>query len=122
MNHNSHLLGKEGEERARMHLASKGYRILHSNWRFRRFEVDIIAEHNSTIVFIEVKMRKNDEFGEPEVFVTKQKQGFLISAAHHYLREKEIEMEARFDIISLLRSEGEWNINHIESAFYPRVK
>jgi putative endonuclease len=119
MLNNSQNLGIEGEEIARKHLLKKGYEILDINWRFKKLEIDIISKQEDTIVFVEVKTRSNDVFGDPEVFVTKKKQKFLVAAAHQYLVERNIELEARFDIVSVLFKNGKFEVNQLESAFYP---
>ena len=63
-----------------------------------------------------------DAFGEPEEFVTKQKQNFLIRAAAIFIERMKINEEVRFDIISVLISGKHSQINHIEDAFYPTLK
>jgi putative endonuclease len=122
MKDNSKKLGEEAEEMSRNLLKKKGYKILASNWRFKKYEIDIIGEIDNIIVFFEVKARSSDMFGEPEVFVTKKKQNFIISAADKYLQEGNIEKEARFDIISVLRINNNLTVKHLEGAFYPSVK
>lgn len=119
---NSHNFGIEGEKIAKKHLLEKGYEILEQNWRFKKYEVDIIATHNNFIVFVEVKARSTSDFGEPELFVTKKKQGFLVAAAHEYLTSKDIELESRFDIISVLQLNNTIQVKHLEAAFYPSIK
>ncbi len=121
-NENSHNLGVEGEKIAKKHLLDKGYAILQQNWRFKKLEVDIIASYKDLIVFVEVKSRSTSDFGEPELFVTKKKQGFLISAAHEYLVSNDIELECRFDIVSVLRNNNKTSVKHLEGAFYPSIK
>lgn len=118
----SKQLGLEGEDQAKKYLEENGYSILEQNWRFKKYEVDIIAAKDDLIVFIEVKTRKNNTFGEPEVFVTRKKQNFLISAANQYLIERNIEFHSRFDVISILADSGESSIKHIEDAFRPIIK
>ncbi|WP_317899102.1 YraN family protein [Aurantibacillus circumpalustris] len=122
MNNNSQKQGQEGEIIARKYLISKGYELLELNWRFRKYEIDIIAKKDETIVFVEVKTRKSNTFGEPEVFVTKQKQNFLIAAANQYLIENNIDLESRFDIISVLQFNNNHTVKHLEAAFYPLLK
>jgi putative endonuclease len=119
---NSQKFGKEAEELARKHLVNKGFSILQSNWRFKKYEVDIIAESNEFIVFVEVKARSTEAFGEPEMFVTLKKQKFLIAAANNYLQENNIEKEARFDIIGILPINNNYSVKHLEGAFYPSQK
>ena len=108
--------GQEGEEMAARHLAAKGYKILETNWRFRKLEADIIARKDDLLVVAEVKTRKTNFFGEPETFVNRKKQQNLIQAAHEYIQRKELELEVRFDIISVVLSD-ESAVKHIEDAF-----
>jgi putative endonuclease len=119
---NSHILGFEGEKIAKKHLLEKGYIILQENWRFKKYEVDIIAKKNDQIIFVEVKTRSSAEFGDPELFVTKQKQRFLIAAANEYLVSNNIDLECRFDIISVLQLNNTFSVKHLEGAFYPSLK
>jgi putative endonuclease len=116
---NSQNYGAAGEALAVNHLLKKGYTILERNWRFRKYEIDIIAQKDDIIVIIEVKTRKNGNFGEPEIFVTRKKQSFLIAAAHHYLVERDISLEVRFDIMAVVGLHATDTIRHLESAFYP---
>ncbi len=116
---NSQNYGAAGEALAVNHLKKAGYTILERNWRFRKYEIDIIAKKDNLIVIIEVKTRKNDNFGEPEIFVTRKKQSFLIAAAHHYLVERDISLEVRFDIIAVLGFNESESVKHLEGAFYP---
>lgn len=110
--------GKKGEEMAATFLREKGMTILETNWRFGYLEADIIAKFEKTLVVIEVKTRKSNYFGEPESFVTKQKQKNLIRAANEYIERKNLDLEVRFDIISIVLND--YNaIRHIEDAFYP---
>ena len=119
MQNNSQNLGIEGEEIARKYLLQLGHEILATNWRFKKLEVDIISKIGEIIVFVEVKTRSSDLFGDPEVFVTKRKQKFLVAAAHQYLVEKNIALEARFDVVSVLFKNNQFEVNLLESAFYP---
>jgi putative endonuclease len=111
-------LGTKGEERASDFLQKKGYRILASNWRNNHHEIDIVARYNNTLVVAEVKTRTGRIFGEPEEFVLKQKQKNLIRAANAYLVRNNLDIEVRFDIISIVvEKEDKFVINHIEDAF-----
>ncbi len=122
MKNNSHNLGKQGEEIAKTHLVNAGYVILESNWRFKKYEIDLIAQKTNTIAIIEVKARTGNAYGEPEDFVNKKKQQFLVSAAHNYLVTKNCNLECRFDIISILIINNITTVKHIEAAFYPSLK
>ncbi len=113
-------IGKSGEERAAEYLRSQDFMIRELNWRSGHLEVDIIAENNEVIIFCEVKTRTSVRMGQPENFVTFQKQRNLIRAAHYYLNNKRITKEVRFDIISILITKTEPVIHHIPGAFTPR--
>jgi putative endonuclease len=110
------ITGQEGEEMAVRYLVSKGFRILETNWRFRKLEADIIARIADCLVVVEVKTRTSRFFGEPETFVTRKKQQNLIQAAHEYIQRKDLELEVRFDIISVVLDD-ESAVKHIEDAF-----
>ena len=110
--------GKYGEAIALSFLKKKGYGILHTNWRYSRAEVDIIAKKNDVIVFIEVKSRSSQDFGAPEESVSFQKQSLLTKAANAYLEEYNLDLEVRFDIITVLKQSDNYTINHIEDAFF----
>jgi putative endonuclease len=114
--------GKDGEETAKRFLLEKGHEILETNWRFKKYEVDIISKTGQTIVFVEVKTRKSDTFGEPETFVNRQKQNFLVAAAHQYITQNNIDLESRFDIIAILQLNNNQTVKHLEAAFYPQLK
>jgi len=119
---NSKATGNDGEAIARQHLQGMGYTILETNWRFKRYEVDIIAKSGQVLVFVEVKTRKSDTFGEPELFVDRQKQNFLVAAAQQYIMQHNIDLEARFDIIAVLQLNNTNTVKHLEAAFYPQAK
>jgi putative endonuclease len=114
-------LGKAGEELALAYLRKHKYKILDTNWRFGKDEIDIVCKKDKTLVIIEVKTRSSSYFGEPEIFVNKNKQGFLIRAANSYIYKKDIDLECRFDIITVLIEKGRSKISHIEDAFYPTL-
>ena len=111
--------GKLGEELAVNYLIGKGYEILERNWRNIHKEIDIIAKDGKDLVIVEVKTRQTDEYGNPDVAVTKQKQWRLISAANAYVFQNRLDINTRFDIISIIFKDGEPAIEHIEDAFLP---
>jgi len=114
-------LGKEGEDLVAQFLADQGFRILDRNWRFGKDELDIVAETDTHLVFVEVKTRSNIIFGEPEEAVTRKKQRFLIRAANAYIEKNNCTKEARFDIISVILPSHPPHIHHIKDAFYPTL-
>ena len=115
-------LGLEGEKAARKYLESLGYQLLEANWRFQKYEVDIIARDGDQMVFIEVKTRRTDEFGEPELFVTPAQQKRIVTAADHYIQKGDITLHSRFDILSILPDSEGFSIKHLKEAFYPALK
>jgi len=111
-------LGRAGEGQALSFLKDKGYRILARNYRSKLGEIDIIAQDKDTICFIEVKSRTSDRFGLPKeaVFIPKQKQ--ISQAALMFLKEKNmLDKKARFDVVSIIYSEGLPKIELIPNAF-----
>ena len=113
-------LGKIGELIACEKLQQLGYRILEQNWRYRKAEVDIIAMEGDTLVFVEVKTRTSSAFGEPEEFVTAQKEALITAAAHAYIDEIDHNWEVRFDIVAIVyRSASDYELRHYKDAFFP---
>lgn len=116
---NTSTTGAIGEEICAKHLASKGFLIRAKNYRFGKFEIDIIGEHQGLIVFIEVKYRADDALMAPWQAVNRKKQRQLIRVANHYLQHFNIDSEARFDVVSIVQTVNGPKIEHIEDAFYP---
>ena len=112
-------LGKQGEEIAAQYLIEKGYEIVERNWRNKHKEIDIIAKDGEELVIVEVKARQTDEYGDPDIAVTKNKQRMLIAAANAYIFKNQLDVETRFDIISIVFKDGEPVIEHVEDAFLP---
>ena len=99
--------GAQGEEIAARFLVEQGFRIIERNFRFRRKgEIDIVAREGEYLVFCEVKMRTNDEYGIPEYAVTPRKQETIRRIAAAYLALREISGQpCRFDVVTI-RFEG----------------
>jgi len=113
-------LGKHGEKIAAAYLQKAGYRILNVNWRCSRAEVDLIADKDGTIVFVEVKTRSSVDYGYPEDFVSYKKEKQLEFASSTYIEMKKHQGEIRFDIIAIVfENKDLYKINHIEDAFWP---
>ena len=114
-------LGAFGERKAANYLRLHGYRIIDTNCRYRQGEIDIIAKRRDYIVFVEVKLRKNNTYGEAREFVTPAKQQRVIMAAQLCLQTHETELQPRFDVIEVYAPDGvnskKVMINHIENAF-----
>ena len=112
-------LGKYGEDFAVEILKEKGHQILTRNYLFIKNEIDIISQIDQTIVFTEVKTRFTDEYGEPWQSVTKKKQKQLIKVANAYIIEKNIQIDARFDVFSIIKNDTWMRWEYIEDAFVP---
>ena len=106
-------LGKQGESQAQKYLKKSGWQILETNWRNPFGEVDIIAEKDGVIAFIDVKTRLSDRFGAPSEAVTKTRKLKYIRGANYYFYNKNIDCTVRFDIIEIFKGQ----LNHIENAF-----
>ncbi len=115
-------LGNKGEELALEYIRNLGYKVLATNWRFLKDEIDMIAMDGSFLVIIEVKTRRSSYFGEPEVFVTHTKQKALIRCANRFIIQKDFRGETRFDIVSVILTANEHQITHIKDAFYPTLR
>ena len=112
-------LGIFGEEHAALYLEDLGYRILTRNYRSRYGEIDIIAEKDETLVFIEVKARRSYLYGEPKDSIHIRKQKKMIQTATIYLQENGWEdYSCRFDVIEVtFLPNGSIRPYHIENAF-----
>lgn len=113
-------IGDYGERVAARYLENKGYEIIDCNFRMKMGEIDIIAESDATTVFVEVKTRKSNIYGEPSEYVNGKKQEHIKKTAMVYM--KSTDMDVRFDVIEVMYElrYGEMEItkiNHIEGAF-----
>lgn len=111
------VLGHKGEEIAVDYLKKKGYTVLHRNYRTPLGEADIIAKDKNIIVFIEVKARSSDAFGQPYEAVNHRKQEKLKKIALYYLKHHQIESPVRFDVVSIISRNGKAEVNHMPEAF-----
>ena len=118
----SHELGQKGEDLAVAYLKNKGFKILFRNWKWGKHEIDIIAENKDFIVFVEVKTRSDNFREHPGKAVTNEKQKSIIWAADGYLQRYRIDKESRFDVITIISKNEEFEIDHIEDAFYPTLR
>ena len=97
-----HSLGKAGEDLACRELRRRGYDILHRRYRTRHGEIDIVARHRRTIVFVEVKARSGQEFGGSAAAVTALKQHRVARMATEYLaRQHLLDCPCRFDVVTV---------------------
>lgn len=114
-------IGDKGESLACDYLSKRGYSLIEKNWKYFRFEIDLIMEKEGEIVFVEVKTRFSDTYGEPWEAVNRGKRQRICTSADAYLRDKKCTLEPRFDIISIIKNGERVQIQHIESAFRPEA-
>ncbi len=94
------VIGSEGERAAAEFLEARGYRILDRNYRTRLGEIDLIAAEGRTLVFVEVKVRRNDRFGGPAAAITSAKQARIARLAQQYVLSRRLgERPCRFDVV-----------------------
>lgn len=114
--------GNEAETLAVQYLADQGYEILERNWRCVHKELDIIARKGPFLIVVEVKSRAGNFIVEPEASVNRSKQNLIIAATNAYVHSKNIDLEVRFDIITIVFFRASYKLEHIENAFYPKVR
>jgi len=93
--------GSEGENLAAEFLKQKGFEIVARNYRFRRLEIDLIARRDNWLIFVEVKTRSGNGFGEPEDFVDDSKRKYIFAIAEEYIFSNNWQGHIRFDIVSV---------------------
>ena len=110
-----HELGKTGEEIGTQYLINNGYKLIIRNFRCRQGEIDIIAKDKDEIVFIEVKTRRNTNYGYPIDAVDKRKQKHILNASKYYIYKNKLEKrKIRFDVIEVYKKD-KFYINHIKN-------
>ncbi len=113
---NKRKIGKEKEDMAVSFLKGQKAEILERNFNCRLGEIDIILRDKEYLVFVEVKYRKNTDFGYPEEAVSFQKRNKICMTSKYYLltHPEFRECQVRYDVVSILGNEISWNKN----AFY----
>lgn len=110
--------GKTGELIAVSHLKNNGYKILDQNYTCSIGEIDIIAMNEGDVVFIEVKSRRSEQFGNPAESVTVNKQKKISTVALFYMKEKNLlGRSARFDVVSVMLTVEKPVIEIYKNAF-----
>ena len=112
-------LGQLGENLAVEYLESKAYKILDRTYKWMRHEIDIVCSKANELVVVEVKTRHTSSFGAPYQAVTRSKQRQIIKVANEYIVKNKIDMDVRFDVLSIVKNQWQTSIEHIENAFYP---
>ncbi len=115
------IIGRWGEDQAAKYLKRRFYRIIATNYSCRFGEIDIIARKRDTVVFVEVKLRKNSEFATAAENVSPSKIERIRTTAMMWIAQNESNAQARFDVIEIYAPEGintaHPRINHIPNAF-----
>ncbi len=110
--------GSYGEELAAQYYKKLGYKIIGKNFRTRQGEIDIIAQKQNLIVFVEVKARAQNSIAQPCEFVDYKKQKKIILAAKYYIaKTKDITSFFRFDVVEIIKDGNDYKLNCIENAF-----
>ncbi|SDQ20764.1 YraN family protein [Flagellimonas zhangzhouensis] len=115
-NHNK--FGKLGEKMAKEHLLASGYEICAQNYRFQKAEVDIIALKRDVLVIVEVKSRNKGFLEDISEVIHPKKVKLLALAANQYVEENDLDLEVRFDVITVIKNREKFEIEHFENAFY----
>lgn len=111
-------MGRRGEMAAKLFLERRGYHVMHTNWHWHHYELDIIATKDDELVVVEVKTRSKDFLLSPEEAVDSKKIRRIVAAADAYVRRFNIDLPVRFDIISVVANGDDLKFDHIEDAFY----
>lgn len=115
------LLGKWGEEITREHLIKEGYAIVAQNWKLNKLEIDIIAQKDNIIAFVEVKTRRTRDF-HPLSAMTQSKIRYLVSAANGYLRQTRCLLRPRFDVAVIIGDPRNFSFEYMADAFLPPLR
>lgn len=114
-------IGSLAEEVVANFLCGKGFSILAKNVAYPFGEIDLVASHQNTLVFVEVKYRKNLDYGLPALAVSRHKQKRIILAAKAYLGQFEQLPVCRFDVVSLWGDLQQPHIEHLPDAYINEV-
>lgn len=117
----SHDFGARAEDFATEYLVSKGYCILHRNWRYGHKELDIVCTDGRMLVVVEVKARKNHQFPPPEELLSKSKERFILEASEYYLYRFGIRLPVRFDLMAVIQRGSMLDLMHTEDAIIPGI-
>ncbi len=114
-------IGEIAEGIAKNYLSKLGYTILDRNWYYGHLELDIIARDNNELVIVEVKSRNGIRYEHPSEAVTNAKIKRIVEAADAYILEKDIDLETRFDIVTIIFFDQRYELEHFKDAFYPTL-
>ncbi|NJB71765.1 putative endonuclease [Saonia flava] len=110
--------GKKGEQLAVDFLLKEGYSIKYRNYRYLKAEIDIIAQKEEILAVVEVKSRSTDFHENIAETVTPKKIQLMVLGADHYVTDNDLDVEVRFDIVTILKKNGKFELEHLKNAFY----
>lgn len=111
-------IGNAGETLTAEYLKKRGYIISARNYSCKYGEIDVIAENNDEILFVEVKTRSQDSFARPAEYVDERKRRRIKITADIYLKYNGYGLQPRFDVAEVvIDRDGKQTLNYIESAF-----
>lgn len=117
-NHNKHLLqGQQAEQQACEYLQLQGLTLIERNYSCRLGEIDLIMQHNKSLVFIEVRYRKNRLFGGAIESITAKKQDKLQKSALHYIQRHKTRQSTRFDVIAITGQGPQQTLEWVQNVF-----
>lgn len=112
---NNKKIGNIGEKIAQQYLIKKEFKILETNFLTKKGEIDIIAQKENYIIFVEVKTRTNLLFGTPAISINNIKKRHIKSAAEIYIYQNRLyKNDIRFDVLEVFLNDGKCKINHIK--------
>jgi putative endonuclease len=114
-------IGEQAEGLAQQHLVKLGYKILDTNWHFGHLELDIVAQDGDELVIVEVKSRNGIRYEHPSEAITDVKIKRVVEAADGYIQENDIDLETRFDVITVIFLDKKFELEHFKDAFYPTL-
>ncbi|WP_167616340.1 YraN family protein [Maribellus sediminis] len=114
-------LGEIAEGLAQQHLVKLGYEIVATNWYYGHLELDIIAMDGEELVIVEVKARSGLRYEHPSEAVTNTKIKRIVEAADAYIIENDLDIDTRFDIITVIFFKQGHELEHFKDAFYPTM-
>lgn len=110
------MIGRLGEDAAVEWLEDSGFLVRERNWRWGRYELDIVAERDGELHVVEVKCRADGGLTRPEESITEAKFAALRIAAGEYIERYGIDADVRFDLISVTHRNGEFRVEYIPDA------
>ena len=120
MSGNRQKTGKVGEQKALLFLIEKNYKIINTNWRYQKCEIDIIASKNEELIFIEVKTRTNSIIPQ-ENLISIAQQKRITYAADFYIKKNKIDLIIRFDLIFVEKDLKSFKFTHFKEIFTPSI-